>query len=90
MNFLNVIIDNGNILPEDEDLIFGSDNGIKEPVVFVPITTTIFDLLIMIGSFNSKNQAKKNWKHGDIIPNGFSEFWIGKVKRHLTIWNPTE
>lgn len=52
--------------------------------------TNMFDLLVFIGAFPSKNQAHKNWKLGAKIPDGFSEFFIGKKKKHLCVWNPTE
>jgi len=85
MNFLNIIVDNGNVWDGDKELIFGDEEAVR-----VSPNTTIFDLLIMIEAFPSKNQAKKNWKHGSTIPSGFSEFFIGKLKRHLVIWNPTK
>jgi len=85
MNFLNVIVDNGNVREEDKEDLFGD-----EEVVLVSTTTSIFDLLITLGAFQSKSQARKNWKHGKETPPGFSEFFVGKRKRHLTIWNPME
>jgi len=99
MDFLNVIVENGNIRDGDEELVFGPDrhDGCigcprckKEEVMRVPATTTIFDLLVMLGAFPSKGQARKNWQHGAEIPPGFSEFRVGKLRRLLTIWNPTE
>ena len=48
----------------------------------------MFDLLVMLGAFSSKGQAKKNWKGVKDIPFGWSEFIIGKLKRQLCIWNP--
>ena len=83
MDFLNVIVDNGNVFENDKELVFGDDD-----VIVVPTTTTIFDLLVMIEAFSSKSQARKNWTGPAIIPDGFSEFKIGKLKRHLCIWNP--
>jgi len=35
-------------------------------------------------SFCGKQTAYKD------IPDGWSEFFVGKKKRHLCIWNPTE
>jgi len=100
MNFLNIIIDNGNVREEDEEALFGKYcdsnkcSGCSfcrdEEVMRVSPDTSIFDLLIIMGSFQSKSQAKKNWKHGKDVPPGFNEFYVGKVKRHLSIWNPTE
>jgi hypothetical protein len=83
MNFLNVIVDNGNVWESDKEILFGD-----EEVLVISPDVSIFDLLITLGSFTSKSQARKNWKHGREIPLGWSEFWIGKVKRQLCIWNP--
>jgi hypothetical protein len=85
MNHLNVIVDNGSILPSDKEILFE-----EEDVIVVPPDTTMFDLLVMLGSFPSKSQARKNWKAGGEIPIGWSEFFVGKKKRHLCIWNPSE
>ena len=88
--FLNVIVDNGNSDPRDL-WIFANDNGMNDEEVMVISTTfDIFDLLLMLKAFLSKGQARKNWKHGDRIPDGWSEFKVGKFKHCLCIWNPTE
>ena len=83
MDFLNVIIDNGNIRSSDRDALFPAD----EEVHFLSTDTDIFDLLVLLGTFSSKSQARKNWKHGPLQP-GWSEFFVGKIKRQLCIWNP--
>lgn len=98
MDFLNVIVDNGNVRESDEIALFGpikhECKGCwycrEEDVLWVDTSVTIFDLLIRLGAFKSKSQARKNWKHGNNIPPGWSEFKIGKIRRHLCIWNPTE
>jgi hypothetical protein len=96
MDYLNVIVDNGNVHKNDEKNLFGPlehkckgcPRCYKEKVLHVPIETTMFDLLVKLGSFKSKGQARKNWRFGKDIPSGWSEFKIGKLKRHLSIWNP--
>jgi hypothetical protein len=85
MDFLNVVIDNPNFEDEDIKTLFPDDEDVK---LFKEGTIDIFDLLVMMGSFQSKGQAKKNWAGPKEIPFGFSEFIVGKLKRHLTIWNP--
>lgn len=82
---LNIIIVNGFIEEEDKELIFQD-----EDVVMRSPLTDIHDLLLELGSFPSKSQARKNWKGPKTIPDGFSEFSVGKLRRKLTIWNPTE
>jgi len=85
MDYLNVIVNSENIKDGDKELIFG-----EEDVIFISKDTSIFDLLVMIGVFSSKGQAKKNWNGAKELPNGYSEFYVGKLKRQLSIWNPTE
>jgi hypothetical protein len=89
MNFLNVIIANGNVWPSDRDTLFPKD----EDVHIFGSETDIFTLLIKLNSFPSRSQAKKNWKRHDRtgkLHTGWSEFFVGKLKRHLCIWNPGE
>ena len=52
----------------------------------------MFDILVRIGMFPSKNQARKNWKRTDKeIPAGWSEFKnCGKLNHTIYIWNPIE
>ena len=102
MEFLNIIIENGNINERDESLLFGKVCHTKgclgcsdccdEEVVRLPPETNMYDVLVMIGAFGGrKTQIRKNWKQGKTIPTGWSEFKIGKYpRRHLCIWNPTE
>ncbi len=98
MDFLNVIIENGNVHESDEETLFGPlehkckgcSNCQVEMVTRFPPTITIFDLLVKLGSFRSKSHARKNWRHGKDTPSGWSEFKIGKLKRHLCIWNPSQ
>lgn len=97
MDFLNVIVENGNIQDGDEELLFGpmehECSGCsfcrKQDVMRVLPSTNMIDLLMEIGAFKSRGQAKKNWKNSIDIPSGWSEFFIGKVKRHLCIWKPS-
>lgn len=99
MQFLNVMVE-GNLQPEDQESLFGPhehecsgcDWCRDEEVVVVPASTDMFDLLVLLGAFGSKSQARKVWKKtGREIPPGFSHFTrIGKHRRELAIWNPTE
>jgi hypothetical protein len=101
MQFLNVIVQSANVQETDVDLIFGPHNcqdcrGCdfcrSEEVFFMPQETDMYDLLVKLGAFPSKSQARRVWtKTGKDIPAGFSHFErIGKLRRVLTIWNPTE
>ena len=87
MDFLNVIVSNNFVRETDKDLLFPKN----EKVIFInPRKTDIFDLLVKLGSFPSRGQAKKNWKQCEDLPSGWNEFLVGKKKRHLCIWNPTQ
>jgi len=85
MQFLNIIIHNGFIQEEDRWFLFPA----AEPVTTISPLTSLQDLLVKIGAFESKGQARKNFKH-QTIPEGWSHFVIGKIRRELCIWNPTE
>lgn len=96
----NVIIDNGKVQADDKTLIF-----CEEEVLLLPGESDLLDVLVSTGIFQSKGQARKtgfiNLHTGSgkfeklaakdtALPTGFSEFWVGKLKHWITIWNPTE
>ena len=71
------------------DDIFGDIRG-KEKVISFD-KADIYDILVQAGAFESKGQARKNWRGIKEIPTGYSEIGpIGKQKLMLFIWNPTE
>ncbi len=82
----NFIIQNGNEVSGDQELFFPG-----EDVTFLPDTVDIYDILVRVGIFPSKSQARKNWnKTGKEIPEGFSHFdRVGKLNKTITILNPT-
>lgn len=81
----NFIVLNGRNMEGDDILFFQG-----EPVSFIPIETTFPELLVELGLFQSKGQVKKDIKWGKLstIPDGFTQFEIGKMKTLLTILNP--
>jgi hypothetical protein len=83
MDFLNVMVDNGHVEENDKDMLFPEN----EEVLIIGLDKDIFDLLVLLGAFSSKGQAKKNFPIKE-IPKGWSEFFVGKLKRHLCIWSP--
>lgn len=71
-----------------EDAIFSKD---VDPSQFIqPLhTQDMFDILVGIGVFKSKSEARKNWRGtGQQIPEGFNSFTVGKLKNRIFIWNP--
>ena len=97
MDYLNVVIENENFKEEDIELLFGKNCSSCSGCVYCRDeevkrikNISIFDLLVELGAFISKGQARKNWKGPSKIPDGWSEFIVGKLKRKLCIWNPKE
>lgn len=86
MSEMNVVIDNGNIVGDESHLFFSD-----EPIVVQPASSSMYDLLVLLGAFTSKGQARKNWsRSGRDVPPGFSDFdGIGKMRHRLTVLNPT-
>ena len=77
------------VQPGDHRLVFGNEHNPLPPVNLMAPSSMI-DLLMEVGCFASRQQARKNWKGPISIPPGFSEFTVGKKRHRLTIWNPTE
>lgn len=59
-----------------------------EPVDVLPASATMLDALVKAGIFPSKSEARKNWKGPIEIPDGFSEWVVGKLKNRLSILKP--
>jgi hypothetical protein len=94
----NVILDTPAVQAEDDIFLFGD-----EPVIHLPATADLADVLVACGIAKSKTFARKTchitWL-GDkksekkvpllktSIPFGFSEFDTGKLKHRVAIWNP--
>lgn len=80
---INIIVDSGFVLPSDSDFFFNN-----EEVHTFSKEITFADILTRFEFFPSKGQARKGgWDKP--IPTGFNEFTIGKLKHHLSIWNPS-
>lgn len=79
-----LFIDNGNLLSDDGELL-----GLQLDEITIIEPADMFTILTELGIFESKSQARKNWKKsGQDIPNGWSEFNFSKA-RTLYIWNPS-
>jgi hypothetical protein len=85
MQYINVMVANGYLQYEDRFRLFPEN----EAVVTISPLTNLQMLLVELGAFESKGQAKKNFKH-QVIQDGWSHYVIGKMRRELCIWNPTE
>lgn len=82
MKMTNIIIKNEFLQDSDQKMLFDD-----EPVVFSN-ANTIEELLVELGCFTSKSQARKAGREGP-VPGGFTQFKATK-KKWLWIWNPTE
>lgn len=85
-DYLNVVVvdktrwaDVEALFPADEEIMFISSGS-----------ADMLDLLLYAGCFPSKSQARKNWRGSPAIPEGWSEHWVGKKRRQICIWNPSE
>jgi hypothetical protein len=76
----NVIISTSDLLPGDKELIF------QDEEVFYTETLDLPSLLVEMGIYESKGQAKKAGRVG-VVANGYSEVKASKIRR-LFIWNP--
>lgn len=79
---MNIVIKNSCWTDRDIRCLFGD-----EPVIFSD-ADNITDLVVELGLYKSKSQARNAGRTGD-IPKGWSEVKGNKITT-LWIWNPTE
>lgn len=79
---MNIIIQNGNIQPNDAKCLF-----LDEPVINVQPQDTQ-TLLVSPGIYKSKTKAVADGRSGP-IPLGFTKYKANK-RTTLWIWNPSE
>lgn len=73
-----------------EDFLFSRDVDPNQHIQPL-FTQDMFDILVGIGVFKSKSEARKNWRGSEqAIPPGFNSFVVGKLKHKLFIWNPVK
>ena len=81
----NIVLGEEHISDRDVDFLFGGETWLS-----LPRTTDIFTLLVECKVFTSKSEARKNWKKNGII-DGWNEFLaLGKMRRNIFVWKPTE
>lgn len=91
MDSLNIIVVNENF--EDNKscvAAFFEPMAPGEKIEFVNEVPDLFDLLVKLGLFPSKGQARKNWKRGPLLP-GFN-YWrrLGRFNKEIAVWIPVE
>lgn len=82
------IVRNAALLLEDRDSLFKAEDRVE----IVEEGSDILDLLVKMGIFPSRGQARKNWRGPVEIPGGWTEAATskGRNRRFLFIWNPQE
>lgn len=60
-----------------------------EDVTFLESSADMYDVLVLVQIFTSKSQARKSGRDKE-IPKGFTELTVGKLKKKIYIFNPTE
>jgi len=85
-NEWNFIVVNGHNEMGDAILFFDG-----EDINFITPKTSMLDILVALGIFKSKGQARKNWKRtGVTVPDGFTDLKkVGKLNKRITLFNPT-
>jgi len=78
----NIVIKTSKWTEQDIKTLFG-----EEDVSFVQ-ADDIPDLLVKLGIFKSKSQARRANRIGD-IPTGFTDGFKASKKHRLWIWNPS-
>lgn len=79
---MNLIVENGRNDADDVRLFFQG-----EETQSLPENATMLDVVMLLGVFESRGQAKKaGWSKP--IPQGFSSFEIGKLRKGVWILNP--
>lgn len=71
-----------NLQPTDISIIYGD-----EPVIFTE-AVTITDLVVELGLYKSKSQARNAGRVG-LLPTGYNEIKASKISR-VYLWNPSE
>jgi hypothetical protein len=85
---VNIVIKNDAWNADLEHRLFHGENINHIPANSQHID--LFDMLVMLDIFTSRGQAKKSWNRegGPDWPPGFHDWFIGKKKTRITIWNP--
>jgi hypothetical protein len=77
-----------NILESDKELFFGPlvPGDPNDEFIEIQPHWNMANIVAATGIFSSTNQARKNGFDKD-IPNGYTDMYIGKLKKRITILN---
>lgn len=81
------IVKNNFARDDDRQLFFPDD---EPAILLAPVEMA--DIMVQVGIFPSKGQARKNGYGGEkaVIPPGYTELTVGKLKHKVFIFCPTE
>lgn len=82
MTIENIIIDNQYLQSNDKEILFG------EELVYLTKTTDLPQLLVELGIYKSKSEARKANRIGNIAE-GWTHNFKASKKNYIYIWNPT-
>lgn len=85
---MNIVVKTQHLQPTDIPTLYGdTDNVVNEEIKYVDPTTTLTDLVYMLGLYKTKSEARRANRVGP-IPTGWNVI-KGNRKTPLYIWNPT-
>jgi hypothetical protein len=89
---MNIVLRNQHWDEALERALFGNLEGVVEPINHIQADASfdMYDALILLGVFNSRSQARKNWKGTREFPPGFTHFSVGKLRTQFWVWNPVQ
>lgn len=61
-------------------------HGEETPTTRLPPAATMYDVLVAVGIFPSRGQARKNWQGPTEIPLGYSEFLLGTRRNRRVVF----
>lgn len=86
----NLVVNNQSLKKHNDLLprLFGKEDELE----LIPDDWSMLDLLVHLGMFRSKSDARRTWKRtGFDVPAGFTDLTgVGKLNHRLTIWNPVD
>jgi hypothetical protein len=74
------VVDDTDLTRRDIELLFPDPDAVQH----LDASATMADVLVQLGIYSSKSQARKNWKHEIDIPEGFNS-WSQVGKMRVTI-----
>lgn len=89
LNEYNIVVKNENLLSTDVELFFVDNEENIPNLIYVEPNKNIWDILVFCDVYKSKTQARNDPRFkNSIIPLGYNEFILGKMRKRIYIINP--